>query len=146
MPKIKLSAKERFENIGKTFKKAFHKQASQPVDHNFNFSYLSPADRAVIDAFEAHEVVYAKEQPEYIPLRTLRGNTREVPVLSRWTLTPEQRKAVADGADIFLQLLTFGNPLQPIVMAVSDNPNPDYFRETLQLPCEPESSLLLEKS
>jgi hypothetical protein len=110
------------------------------------FEYLSPADRPVINALEAHEVVYAKDQPEYIPLRTLRGNTPEVPVLSRWTLTPEQRKAVADGADIFLQLLTFGNPLQPIVMAVSDKPNPDYFRERLQLPCQPESSLLLGKS
>jgi hypothetical protein len=109
------------------------------------FEYLYPAERPVIDALEAHEVVYAKDQPEYIPLRTLCGNTPESPVLSRWTLTPEQRKAVAEGADIFLQLLTFGNPLQPIVMAVSDNPNPDYFRETLQLPCEPESSMLLKK-
>lgn len=111
-----------------------------------DWQYLQPADRPVIDGLEAHEVVFAKDQPEYIPLRTLRGNTEQGQVLSRWTLTPEQRKAVAEGADIFLQLLTFGKPLQPIVMAVSDNPNADYYREAMQLPCEPESSMLLKRA
>lgn len=82
--------------------------------------YLSPADRPVVDGLEAQEVVYAKDQPEYIPLRTLRSNTAEARVLSRWALTPEQREAVAAGADIYLELLTFGNPLQPILMSVGE--------------------------
>ena len=97
------------------------------------FEYLNPANASVIPGLEKFEVVYAKNQPEYIPLRTLRSCTHEGKVMSRWTLTPEQRKAVADGADIFLTLLTFGHPLQPIVMAVSDNSNPDYIRHDFNL-------------
>lgn len=97
------------------------------------FEYLQPADKPVIDGLEAHEIVYAKDQAEYLPLRTLRSNYLECGVLSRWTLTPEQRKAVAEGADIFLELMTFGKPLQPILMAVSDNPNADFFRAKFNL-------------
>jgi hypothetical protein len=48
-------------------------------------------------------------------------------VISRWTFTEEQRKLIAAGADIYLELNTFinnetgrPNPLQPIRMAISD--------------------------
>jgi hypothetical protein len=82
--------------------------------------YLLPKDGPVFDGLESKEVVYAKDQPEYIPLRTLVYAGRDTKVISRWTLTDEQRKAVAEGADIFLMLFTFGHPLQPIQMAVSD--------------------------
>ena len=92
------------------------------------FEYLSPADRPVIDGLEAHEVVYAKDQPEYIPLRTLKGKTQDGRVMSRWGFTPAQRKAVAEGADVFLTLLTFPGPLQPITMAVATDINPDYVK------------------
>lgn len=97
------------------------------------FEYLNPADKPVVDGLEAHEVIYAKDQPQYVPLRSLRSNYAEGAVLSRWALTAAQRKAVAEGADIFLELLTFGEPLQPILMAVSDNPNADFFRAKFNL-------------
>jgi hypothetical protein len=42
-------------------------------------------------------------------------------------LTPEQREAVANGADIFLELITFHMPMNPIRIAVSDGPYPDFF-------------------
>jgi len=84
------------------------------------FEYLQPRDGAVVDGLEHKEVVYAKDQPPYIPLRTLVSAMPNKAVWSRWTLTPEQRKAVAEGADVFLECLTFGHPLQPLRMAVSD--------------------------
>jgi hypothetical protein len=101
------------------------------------WEYLQPADRPVVDGLEKHEVVYAKDQPEYIPLRCLRANTAMREVLSRWTLTPEQRQMVAEGADIFLELSTFGYPLQPIRIQVSADPEPWFFeqRMKLQLAC-----------
>jgi len=81
--------------------------------------YLQPKDGPVVEGMEAKEVVFAKNQPQYAPLRCLvddsRGDRR---VTSRWTLTDEQRKAVAEGADIYLTLLTYGTPLQPIIMAI----------------------------
>lgn len=86
------------------------------------FEYLKPSEMPVIPGFEDQEIVYAKDQPQYIPLRTLRSPNADAAVLSRWTFTAEQRKAVADGADIFLELMTFGLPLQPIRIAVSDKP------------------------
>lgn len=121
------------------------------------FEFLQSAVAPVIPGLEEFEVVYAKHQPEYNPLRTLKADTNgiplleqwidllahlrtleartnAVPVLSRWTLTAEQRQAVANGADIYLELLTFGGPLQPIRMAVGKDLNPDFFREQYGLP------------
>ncbi|RJP17198.1 MAG: hypothetical protein C4529_14985 [Deltaproteobacteria bacterium] len=97
------------------------------------WEYLQPADRPVVDGLEGHEVVYAKDQPEYIPLRCLRSNAYTGSVLSRWTLTPEQRQLVAEGGDIFLELLTFGHPLQPIMIAVGNDPEPWFFEDRYQL-------------
>ena len=85
------------------------------------FDYLSPKNGPVVDGLESREIVYAKDQPEYIPLRTLRNDKDPmVGVVSRWSPTAQQRKAIAEGADIFLELSTFGQPLQPIRMAIGD--------------------------
>ena len=82
------------------------------------YVFMHPRNGAVVDGMEDEEVVYAKDQPEYLPLRTLKSQSGVV--LSRWTLTEEQRQAIANGADVFLELHTFNKPLQPIRMAVSD--------------------------
>lgn len=96
------------------------------------FDYLQPRNGPVVDGMETQEVTYAKHQPEYIPLRTLVSSGRMGAVISRWTLTADQRKAVADGADIFLELNTFHEPLQPIRMAISDgNLDNDWVRVCL---------------
>lgn len=100
------------------------------------FSYLKPKDGAVIPGCKQKEVVYAEDQPEYIPLRTLVSNDRRRAVLSRWEPTLEQRKAIADGADIYLQLLTFGHPLQPIIMLVSDGSWEDWEKISLGIAAE----------
>lgn len=85
------------------------------------FDYLAPKDGPVVDGLESLEIVYAKDQPEYTPLRTLRNPADTMGgVVSRWTLTETQRKAVAEGADVFLELSTFDQPLQPIRMAIGD--------------------------
>lgn len=84
-------------------------------------SFLQPKDGPVVAGEEASEVVYAKDQPEYIPLRTQKSEWREGGVVSRWSPTEEQRKAIAEGKDIFLELLTFHQPLQPILMYIGDD-------------------------
>jgi hypothetical protein len=93
------------------------------------FQFLQPADRPVL---AKHELVMGKDQPEYIPLRCLPGNTERGERLSRWTLTPEQRKLIADGADIFLELWTYHQPMNPIRIGVGD-PNPDFFESAYRL-------------
>jgi hypothetical protein len=83
--------------------------------------YIGPKDGPVVPGEELREVIYARDQREYLPLRTLRGSVTEVPVLSRWSPTPEQRQAIVEGKDIFLNLFTFGRPLQPIQMFVASD-------------------------
>lgn len=90
------------------------------------FDFLQPADGPVVEGMEEAEVVYAKDQPPYRPLRTLPSNGPERKVLSRWALRPDQREAVARGADVYLELMTFGHPLQPIRMGIGYKPNPAF--------------------
>ncbi|MDA8121778.1 MAG: hypothetical protein M0Z38_04330 [Deltaproteobacteria bacterium] len=101
------------------------------------FSWITPGTGPVIDAFSEREVIYAKDQPEYHPLPTLRSSDPEVKVMSRWTPDPRQRLAIATGADLYLVLLTFGNPLQPIMIGVGDRPNPEFFSEWFGSPAVP---------
>lgn len=73
----------------------------------------------VVQGFEELEVIFAKDQPEYLPLPALcRSDSPDLPVTSRWRLTPAEREKIAGGADIVLTLLTFGDPLQPITLEV----------------------------
>lgn len=90
---------------------------------------LEPRDGPVIDGLEASEVVYAKDQPEYRPLRVLRSNGQSGMVLTRFTLTPEQRAEVAMGADVYLEILTFHQPLQPLLLYVGHDVNPEYIAQ-----------------
>lgn len=96
------------------------------------FDYLKPKDGAVFAGLEQKEIVYAENQPEYIPLRALVSSGYDRRVISRWTLTEEQRKAILNGADIYLELSTFGQPLQPIRMMISDDKlDPNWVRVCL---------------
>lgn len=56
-------------------------------------------------------VEVAKNQPEYqtLPVRFNQGAAT-----SLWQLTNEERQAIADGKNLFLEMLTFGHPLQPV--------------------------------
>lgn len=96
------------------------------------FRYLQPKDGPVFAGLESKEVVYAKDQPEYLPLRTLKSQADSGRVISRWSLTDEQRTAIANGADIFLMLMTFHFPLQPIQIVTGDGTEDlDWVKKTL---------------
>lgn len=68
-------------------------------------------------------VTIAEDQDEYLTLVAripqMQGPFGPVdqpvqPVVTRWQLSDEERQAIASGADVMLQLMTFGQPLQPI--------------------------------
>ena len=65
----------------------------------------------VIQGAQEHEVTYAKDQKEYLPLPCIRT---EKALLSRWRLTEEERAHIAEGGDLFIVQLHFGDLLQPI--------------------------------
>lgn len=105
------------------------------------FSFLSPSEKPVVEGLEKHEVTFAKNQSQYNPLRTVRGRTRAVPVLSRWALTDQQRQAISEGADIYLEVNTGGDQLQPIRMAIGSEVAPEYIAEQYGLELDPSDTI-----
>lgn len=43
--------------------------------------------------------------------------------ITRWKFSDAERKAIADGKDLYLSIMTFGNPLQPVSLWVEDTDN-----------------------
>lgn len=64
----------------------------------------------------APEVVYAKDQPQYNPLPAIKTTDGEV--ITRWKLSLRERLIVLFSGSIWLNLLTFNSPLQPIKLSV----------------------------
>lgn len=76
------------------------------------FDYLKPSIGPVVEGLEDHEKIYALEQPEYTPIRTLPGE-RGSSAIYCCELTPDQRKMIAEGADVLVEILHFRGPLAP---------------------------------
>lgn len=79
---------------------------------------MTPCDVSPSTPVEGTAVVYAADQPEYQPLPVWRKPQGEV--VSRWRLTWRERVAALLGRDLYVEVLTFGGPLQPIFMAFSE--------------------------
>jgi hypothetical protein len=82
------------------------------------FEYLSASIGPVVEGLEDYEKIYALEQRQYIPLRTLPGENGDS-AITKWELSDTQRKAIADGADILLEVMHFKGPLAPVRMMVA---------------------------
>ena len=76
------------------------------------FDYLIPAQGPVVDGLEDNEKIYALEQGEYLPIRTLPGENG-ASAIYRCELTLQQRQMIADGADVLVEIVHFGGPLAP---------------------------------
>jgi hypothetical protein len=76
-------------------------------------------EREQTDVLPPHDLVtYAKDQPQYRPLPVVRLHGRNGRVITRWQLTAEERLRVMSGEDIYIEILTFHEPLQPILPTV----------------------------
>lgn len=62
--------------------------------------------------FPEQNTVYAKNQPEYIPLPA--HKTTDGKVTSCWNFTWGERLRILFGAKLYWSQLTFNQPLQPI--------------------------------
>lgn len=60
--------------------------------------------------------VYAKNQPEYLPLPVSKHT--DGTVISRWKPNFWARLAILFGADFYLTMLTFNKPLTPVHVSV----------------------------
>lgn len=78
---------------------------------------VSPVARNLDDARGCSETIFAKDQREYIPLPALRFN--DGLVVTRWELSWKERFRIFFGGSVFLGLLTFNRPLQPVKLSTS---------------------------
>lgn len=70
--------------------------------------------------FPQQTMVLAKDQPQYDPLPVHVDRTTGA-CIGCFELSDEERKAIANGAKIWLWQYTFGRPFQPVALT-TDNP------------------------
>lgn len=68
--------------------------------------------------FDGANCVYGANQPEYQDLPAQRYGGSLGQVVTCWQLSPEELQKVQETGEIWLSLLTFGNPLQPVMLTV----------------------------
>lgn len=68
--------------------------------------------------FAEQNVVFAKDQPEYIPLPA-HVSADGVEVTSCWGMSLRERIRAAVTGRVYLTLLTFGSPLQTQIVSVN---------------------------
>jgi hypothetical protein len=75
-------------------------------------------------AIEFPEVtcVFAKDQPEYLPLPVHLDKENCGMVTSCYELTLKERLKILFGANVWLQIMTFNKPLQPQLITVEKPP------------------------
>lgn len=72
---------------------------------------MKPISPVFPDKKGIQEVVFADDQPEYLPLPAHRDNYGTV--TARWHMSWRERVRVLLSGDIWLSILTFNHPLQP---------------------------------
>ena len=80
---------------------------------------MKPASPVVYDPetrWGVSEVVYAKDQPEYLPLPALLWPNGLV--VTRWNLSWKERLLLILGGSVYLGLLTSNKPLQPVKLSI----------------------------
>lgn len=67
--------------------------------------------------FKGHNVVFAKDQPEYLPLPALRLPDGEV--ITCWQFDEQELADIVANKCIYLKQFTFNQPLQPLMPLVN---------------------------
>lgn len=82
------------------------------------------------------ETVVAKDQEQYNPLPSIIVPGSEGEVLSRWEMSDEEKILLLSGGHVYLSIMTFGGPLQPILLRIA---TPDMIideKRAIELPRE----------
>ncbi len=69
-------------------------------------------------SFKHQNTVFAKDQPEYMPLPALKLDTPEGEVISCWSLSFRERLILLITGRVWLSLMSFNKPLTPSFLAV----------------------------
>lgn len=67
--------------------------------------------------FPEQNVVYAKNQPEYLPLPAYK--TEDGDVITCWEFSEQEIKEIQKTGKLWIAVKTFDNPLQPIFLTTT---------------------------
>lgn len=62
------------------------------------------------------EIEIAKDQPEYNPLPVIAVQDEAATIISRWELSDEEVAEVVKTKSIYVFMMTFGHPIQPLLL------------------------------
>jgi hypothetical protein len=68
-------------------------------------------------SFSSQEVIYAKDQLEYFPLPAEKW--KDGTVVTKWSFTWREKLKILFSNGIYLSVLTFNKPLQPLRMSLT---------------------------
>lgn len=69
--------------------------------------------------FKHQNVIFAKDQPEYLPLPALRIDSPQGEVISCWQMSFKERMKVLLTGKVWLSLASFNKPLTPSYMSIN---------------------------
>lgn len=78
--------------------------------------------------FPEQNVVFAEDQPEYLPLPAFKNDSPQGEVISCWKLSFRERLIILFKGYLWVQLLTFNKPLTPSYFTVNKS---DLFNDPL---------------
>jgi len=100
--------------------------------------------RPVVEGLEEYEIGIGGDnaaQPQYNELAALRSP--EGIVITRWAFTEEERQAIAAGEDIYLSVMPFNHPFQPVSLRVGLPEGKENLRRKMRLDDDLELRILL---
>lgn len=68
--------------------------------------------------FKDHNIVFAKDQPEYMPLPALKIDSDQGEVITCWKMSFRERLKVLFTGRVWLAMLSFHKPLTPSFLSV----------------------------
>lgn len=68
--------------------------------------------------FKEVNVIFAKDQPEYLPLPAFKNKSERGEVITCHSLSFKERLKILFKGEIWLSMMTFNRPLTPIFMSV----------------------------
>lgn len=89
------------------------KVAAEAMENFAEASDMKPVE------FPGVNVVFAKDQPEYVPLPAMKvPDDPQGLIITKWELSPDELKRIQETGTIHLSVLTFNQPLQPVLLTV----------------------------
>lgn len=68
--------------------------------------------------FKEHNVIYAENQKEYLPLPAFKNKSEKGEVITCWKLSFKERLIILFKGKLWLSMMSFNNPLTPIYPTV----------------------------